>query len=145
MIFRFDRSKLVIISLIFALITTSIYIDAVQSQADYSTTYNYGETGLRETASYVSNHTNKSDIIIADFDIGYYAGRRYYIPFDISHCGKSDFSLCQKQFEEIIDSNKINYLVFRSNDFWKKELNEYMNSKYKFVSRIGSFEVYAAK
>lgn len=145
MIFRFDRSKLVVISLIFALVSTSIYLDAVQSQADYLTTYNYGETGLREAASYVGNHTNKSDFIIADFDIGYYAGRRYYIPFNFLHCRESDFTICQRQFQKIIDSNNITYIVLRSNDLWKKEVIEYVNSRYTFISRIGSFEIYANK
>ncbi len=127
-------STMITISLIFALITVSIYVDFVQGEAKYSTTYNYGEMGLRETASYIREHTDSNDIIIGETDLGYYTRRPYYRAF---------FALASSdKLQEVINSNYISYLVFRKNDLWKNEVKEVINSKYIQVEDIGSFVIY---
>lgn len=128
------RSKMIAVSLIFALISTSIYVDGIQSQAKYSTTYNYGETGLREAAFYVKERTNSNDTIIGETDIGYYSERPYYRAFFLSSS--------PNQMQEVINSNNLPYLVFRSNDIWKNEVKDVIASKYSLEDKIGSFVIY---
>jgi hypothetical protein len=48
-----------------------------QSHVEYSTTYDYGQRGLAETASFLRSRTDADDLISSMKDVGLLAGRRY--------------------------------------------------------------------
>ena len=48
-----------------------------QAEADYSTTYDYGQQGMREAASVIRILTQPQDMIVSMKDIGFLAERRY--------------------------------------------------------------------
>jgi hypothetical protein len=51
---------------------------SAQAKAQYSTTYDYGQEGLAETACYVRAHTAPGEMLVCMKDLGYYAQRRYW-------------------------------------------------------------------
>jgi hypothetical protein len=53
-------------------------IARVQAIAPYSTTYEYGQTGLEDTAAYLKARTGPEEAVWAMKDVGHYSGRRYY-------------------------------------------------------------------
>jgi hypothetical protein len=53
-------------------------VASAQAKAFYSTTYDYGQEGLEETACYVRAHTAPDEMLVCMKDLGYYAQRRYW-------------------------------------------------------------------
>jgi 4-amino-4-deoxy-L-arabinose transferase-like glycosyltransferase len=77
-------------TLVFSLaLGIGIGVSRAQAIAPYPTKYEYGKTGLLETAWYVKYHTTDQEIIWTMKDVGHYSGRRFmenvsYITWDKS-------------------------------------------------------------
>lgn len=56
----------------------SFGVTSAQAKAQYSTTYDYGQEGLAETACYLRSHTSPEDILVCMKDVGFHAKRRYF-------------------------------------------------------------------
>ena len=89
---------------------------------------------MKKTASYIREHTNSNDTIIGETDIGYYSRRPYYRAFFLS--------TSPDQIRDVINSNNLTYIVFRSNDLWKNEVKEIIAVEYARVDKNGSFVIY---
>lgn len=78
--FAFLKSmrKALVFSMLFSFISLSIYINTVHLFADYSTNYNYGESGLAEAAAFVKNNTEKP--FVGHNDVAFLAGLDYQEP-----------------------------------------------------------------
>ncbi len=56
----------------------SLGVAAAQAKAQYSTTYNYGQEGMAETARFLRMHPAAGEKLVCMKDVGHLAGRRYY-------------------------------------------------------------------
>jgi len=116
-----------------------------QTRVDYSTTYNYGQRGLRETAAFIASHTTEQDVISSMKDVGFMARRRYYENYDalISDAGR----------ERLIaawESGKVGYIVFtegRGQDQLvdKPALRSWIDSNAEQVASFGNYRIYRPK
>jgi hypothetical protein len=117
------------------LISASISVSYLQTNACYSTTYEYGETGLIETARYLQENTAPNETIISAGDVAWYAHRRYYYPDCIRNITK---------FQKVISENNITYIVIRERFLYESpEMRTTIEqNNYKLIERIGSFNIY---
>ncbi|HEX2036633.1 MAG TPA: hypothetical protein VHS99_20820 [Chloroflexota bacterium] len=57
-------------------------VNLAQSQADYSTAYNYGTTGQREAAAYLNSILRPEEPYVASRDVAYYTANQQYVDQD---------------------------------------------------------------
>lgn len=82
---------------------TAVY----QSRVEYSTTYDYGQSGLQETAAFLRVHTTKQDVISSMKDVGFLAERRYYENYSALYDDASAARLIAAW-----EAGKVSYIVF---------------------------------
>ena len=104
LILRWSKKTAFLFSILIVFLTTALYIDFVQTRADYSTIYAYGQEGLIEASEYVAQHSTEADILIARSDIGFYTSRKYYMSFPARQ------ELIDN-FYPIINSQNVTYIV----------------------------------
>jgi 4-amino-4-deoxy-L-arabinose transferase-like glycosyltransferase len=129
---RYKFYTSLVLSLIIVLIVSGFYIDYVQSKADYSTIYNYGQEGFLETADYIRARTTNEDVILAPQVIADYAGRKYYHSFY--------FDAGWINFTKTIKENDLPYLVIAPQNKF-----EGYHDLYEFRIEIGHFKIYQRK
>ena len=69
-----------------------------QGGVDYSTTYDYGQQGMREAASVIRVLTQPRDMIVSMKDIGFLAERRYLENYQALYRGGRRRSACPRIF-----------------------------------------------
>jgi hypothetical protein len=82
-------------------------IAAYQSRVEYSTTYNYGQSGLQETAAFIRARTAEQEIISSMKDVGFLAKRRYYENYGALYDDASAARLI-----EAWEAGRVSYIVF---------------------------------
>lgn len=82
-------------------------IAVYQSRVEYSTTYDYGQRGLAETAAFLRAHTTEHDAVSSMKDVGFLAQRRYYENYGALYDPPSAARLIA-----VWESGKVSYIVF---------------------------------
>ncbi len=86
----------------------SLGVAAAQAKARYSTTYDYGQEGLAETACYLRTHTEPGDRLVCMKDVGYLAERRYYSTYSAIQ-GVPEY---MNAILRVLESGEARYAVF---------------------------------
>ena len=136
-IFRaFKVKSAFMLSVILPLLVCSFYIDALQVKADYSTSYLYGERGMKETVDYLNLCIDDNDVVIAKKDVAYYLSIKkfYQLPENTD------------EFERLIDSKDIEYIIVRREGYFTTlryaEVFELISSKCKLKKEFGDFKIW---
>jgi hypothetical protein len=115
-----------------------------QSRVDYSTTYDYGQRGLQETADFIASHTTKKDVISSMKDVGFLAKRRYYENYSALYDDASAARLIAAW-----ESGKVAYIVFtegRGQDqLLKPALRSWVAGKAEQTASFGNYRIYRPK
>lgn len=133
---KINYKQAFVLAMIIPLVTCSLYIGVVQSKADYSTTYRYGETGFKETINFANAKINKEDTIITRKDVAYYLNSEkcYDLP-------KSPATL-----KSLIDRKNISYIILRKHSYyvpWKyTEVLSILDSECKLEAQFGDYKIY---
>ena|GEM_PF-4323733 len=136
--------------LILMMVASYISLDIVQAQANYSTSYFYGEEGFRETVKFLKDNLKEGEFFAArSRDLAVMSGKRFYI-FDRLH---------PEDVSGILKNNDIKYLVLRDEFYLdgitsrnvfddimaNKENNKIISENYALVKRYGFFRIYEKK
>jgi hypothetical protein len=137
-------SKLLILLIFFA-IGFQLSISRIQAISNYSTKYNYGKTGIYQTAAWLKMNTAPNEPIWAMKDVGYYVHDRYYESYAYYFSGPLDNNLVQ-----MLKNGKVRYYVVSTgigedNIVYypkiKQILNTYAVKQYQF----GNYIIYKSK
>ncbi len=118
-------------------------IGVFQTQADYSTTYDYGQTGFADTVAFLRTNTTPDDILAAMKDIGFACQRRYY-PTYLPIYGSD---LARIPLMRAIETGKIAYAVF-TEDRGQDQLivnpafRSWILANCRLVRSIGNYRIY---
>jgi len=85
-------------------------VAAFQARTPYSTTYSYGQLGIREAAFYVRSKTAENEPIICMKDVGFLADRPYWESYNMLSSAQSADELIGK-----VKNGQVRYLVFTRN------------------------------
>lgn len=86
----------------------SLGVAAAQAKAHYSTTYDYGQEGLAETACYIRSRTEPGERLVCMKDVGHLAGRRYYSTYSAIQ-GVPEY---MNAVLRVLESGEARYAVF---------------------------------
>jgi hypothetical protein len=116
-----------------------------QTRVDYSTTYDYGQRGLQETAEFIASHTTEKDVISSMKDVGFLARRRYY---------ENYASLLNDEAAARMiaawEAGKVAYIVFtegRGQDqlVLKPSLRSWIDDHAEQTASFGNYRIYRPK
>lgn len=116
-----------------------------QTRVDYSTTYDYGQRGLQETAAFIASHTTKQDVISSMKDVGYLARRRYY-----ENYGACINDTAAARLIAAWESGKVGYMVFtegRGQDqlALRPALKSWIAGNAEQTASFGNYRIYRRK
>jgi hypothetical protein len=116
-----------------------------QSRVDYSTTYDYGQRGLQETAAYIASHTNEQDVISSMKDVGFLARRRYYENYAALISDEAAARMIAAW-----EAGKVRYIVFtegRGQDqvVYKPALRDWLAGNAEQTASFGNYRIYRPK
>lgn len=116
-----------------------------QSRVDYSTTYDYGQSGLQETAAYIASHTTRQDVISSMKDVGYLARRRYYENYAAVISDEAAARMIAAW-----EAGKVAYIVFtegRGQDqaASKPALRDWLAGNAEQTASFGNYRIYRPK
>jgi hypothetical protein len=114
-----------------------------QVAAPYATTYNYGQTGLRETASFLTARTGRDELVACMKDLGWFAGRRY---LDNLRATSGDEAAELALLAEL-GSGRVAYAVFtlrfgQDTLLRAPRLREWLRGNARRVARFGDYVVF---
>jgi len=109
MAMKFKIYHSVVLSSILCIFLLSFYVSYIQRQADYNTTYAYGQKGMENVIEYLRTNTNKDDIIVARCDIGHYVGGKYIRSYP-------DPPNFKEFFNEAIKNPQVKFIVINPSD-----------------------------
>ena len=114
-----------------------------QTRAHYSTTYDYGQTGMPETILYIRQNTQPGDVIASMKDVGFQAGRRYYE----TYYAILDIADSRQRFIEAIATHKIKLAVFtvahgQDSLSFNPKLKQWMEEHGAIVASFGDYRIY---
>ncbi len=114
----------------------------VQARAEYSTTYDYGQEGLAEAASFIRQRTGPNDVVTSMKDLGYLSGRRYVENY--SALAKVEEA---KTLIEFWESGRVRYIVFTEgigHDQVVRQplLKEWLAQHAEQVASFGNYRIY---
>jgi hypothetical protein len=114
-----------------------------QSRVDYSTTYDYGQTGFLDTVAFIRLNTNPNDKIAAMKDVGYKAERRYFETYSALYGSAAS---AQWLMHEIVEGN-IKYVVFtegRGQDqlMMNPTLQDWIATHCNVIASFGNYRIY---
>ncbi len=116
-----------------------------QSRVDYSTTYDYGQRGLQETAAYIASHTTDQDVISSMKDVGFLARRRYYENYAAVISDEAAARMIAAW-----EAGKVRYIVFtegRGQDqaAYKPALRDWLAANAEQTASFGNYRIYQPK
>jgi hypothetical protein len=116
-----------------------------QSRVDYSTTYDYGQRGLQETAAYIASHTTEQDVISSMKDVGFLARRRYYENYAAVISDEAAARMIAAW-----EAGKVRYIVFtegRGQDqaASKPALRDWLAGNAEQTASFGNYRIYRPK
>lgn len=122
----------------------SLGVAAAQAKAQYSTTYDYGQEGLAETACFLRAHTAPGDRLVCMKDVGYLAGRRYYSTYSAIQ-GVPEY---MNTVLRVLESGEARYAVFtegRGQDYLglNPRLQAGVERFCRLERSIGNYRIYA--
>ncbi len=128
--------KIFVLTCLLVFLSTSIYMNILHMNSDFSKMFNYGETGMEDAIGYVSDNTDPQDIIVAPREIGYYTKRTFYC---------TGYQHSKPDFDNVIDLPGIKYYVFRSifRDQNPEIIELVENTGYELRKVYGNFYIYA--
>lgn len=114
-----------------------------QEQIAYATTYDYGQTGLVETAAFISANTGPDDVIASMKDVGFLTKRRYYENYQAIYLDGSS----RVELVKAIESGRVSYVVFtegRGQDQLRMNpvLRDWIRDNCTLVRSFGDYRVY---
>jgi hypothetical protein len=120
-------------------------IAAYQSRVEYSTTYNYGQSGLQETAAFIRARTAEQEIISSMKDVGFLAKRRYYENYGALYDDASAARLI-----EAWEAGRVSYIVFtegigQDGLAIKPALRDWVARNADLVASFGNYRIYQPK
>ncbi|MGQ9915939.1 MAG: hypothetical protein ACUVS7_00845 [Bryobacteraceae bacterium] len=86
----------------------TVGVPSAQAKAHYSTTYDYGQEGLAEAASYLRARTDPGEFLVCMKDVGYLTRRRYFSTYSAIQ-GVSRYL---QAVANAVSSGKVSYAVF---------------------------------
>ncbi len=162
--FFFTKAKKNVQWLFFiAIVGVSLGVIVQHYFADYSTINIYGERGYEQTIGFMKERVNKSEVIIARWDIGYLIGTKFYSDDEFttknlcgidnkqtrrhtSTCGILNVTYHLNQ-KEILSYDNVTYIVhskfFRELDGGiEPELQKIIDSEYQKEAVFGDFTLF---
>lgn len=117
-----------------------------QSRVEYSTTYDYGQRGLVETAEFVRTHTRPDDLISSMKDLGLLAERRYIENYGAVYGPPAQAQNLIKAWE----SGEVALIVFtegRGQDRLAVQplLRDWISREATLVESFGDYRIYRSK
>lgn len=114
-----------------------------QAPVDYSTTYDYGQRGLDETATFIRLNTAPDEIISSMKDLGFRAGRRYYENFGLIYGGPTG----AQHLIDLMEKRQARFAVFtegRGQDqlIMNKKLLDWVEDHCILVRSLGNYRIY---
>ncbi|HEV2852092.1 MAG TPA: hypothetical protein VHC97_04735 [Thermoanaerobaculia bacterium] len=116
-----------------------------QSRVEYSTTYNYGQRGLREAAAFLWAHTSEQEIITSMKDVGFLAKRRYVENYAALYDDASAARLIAAW-----ESGRVSYIVFTEGNgpdqlAFRPVLRDWIAGNADLVASFGDYRIYRPK
>ncbi len=117
-------------------------ISVFQVRQPYSTTYNYGQSGLSETAEYIRAVAKPEDMVMCMKDLGPMTSRRYFESYGFIYSGDAG----AEQAIAIL-SEKVRFAVFTEQIgedqlMMNAPLMQWVTSKCRLVRSIGNYRIY---
>lgn len=131
---RLQRMQSIAASLFFLAIFTSLYIGVIQSQADYSTSYAYGQRGLTEVVNYLKENSSPNDSMLGRIDICAHARLKCYLSYPQSE------EVARQVFAEAIGDKTLRYAVLSPSENAGNFPGFYRD--FSLEREIGHFEIY---
>ena len=120
-------------------------IAAYQSRVEYSTTYDYGQSGLKQTADFIAARTTEQEIISSMKDVGFLAKRRYYENYAALYDDASAARLI-----EAWEAGRVSYIVFTEDIGQdalasKPALRDWVAENADLAASFGNYRIYQPK
>ncbi len=122
--------KKIWLTLFFLLIFTSLYIDIMQSRADYSTHYLYGDKGLKEVIDYMKDKPPNQ--ILCYMHVGYYLGFREIYEL-------TSIYYDEPKLKEIINKKEIKWIILYQKDIIS--IGNDTLKDFELEKEIGSYKI----
>jgi len=85
------RSRRAVFAILMSLLIVTVGVQSgiclFQARQSYSTTYNYGQTGMKQAAEYLTTMTQPSDLLFSMKDLAELCHRRYYENYNYLYYG----------------------------------------------------------
>ena len=117
-----------------------------QVQTPYSKTYDYGQSGIVDAASFVKQNTTSDETIASMKDLGFRAGRRYYETYGMIYGGLTG----AEALIALIKSETVKFAVFtedRGQDqlIVNPDLLRWIQANCVVVESFGNYRIYEYK
>jgi hypothetical protein len=114
-----------------------------QLQVPYSTTYDYGQTGMEETAAFLRVNMSENELFSSMKDLGYLTHRRFYDDFGAVNADPA----AALAFTEAMTTGRVKFAVFTEGlgqDLLpiNPTLNQWMQVHCRVVKSFGNYRIY---
>jgi hypothetical protein len=120
-------------------------VDLVQARANYSTAYNYGTSGQRETAAYLNTILKPDEPYVASRDVAYYTNDSRYVDQDTfwAHLEQLDAQGIKRFDGQIVGYPRVNVLaLFLWDPTLGQIVHSYLDTDYEVAFQEGVFLVF---
>ena len=140
------RSPRVVFATLVTLLVVTVGVQSgiciFQVRQSYSTTYNYGQTGMKEAADYVTAVTQPSDLLFAMKDFSELCHRRYYENYHYLYYGPE----WTARTKDVLEKTK--FAIFteglgEDQLYMNPEIQSLVASHCTLVRSIGNYRIYA--
>jgi Dolichyl-phosphate-mannose-protein mannosyltransferase len=123
----------------------SLGVAIYQARVNYSTTYDYGQTGFEDTVSFIRANTQPDEVIASMKDIGFKAERRYIENYGPLYGGPNDPA---RWLTEALSSGQVRYAVFtaqrgQDNLLANPPLKSWIEQNCALVRSFGDYRIYS--
>jgi len=113
-----------------------LYINYVQSGANYSTIYAYGQSGYLDTIHYLEENTNSTQSLMARQDFCYYTKLKCYISYPIP--ADTFYNL----LNSAIENQNLEYLVISPSENVNQDSDLAIKNNFILQKKYGNFLIY---
>jgi hypothetical protein len=113
-----------------------------QVQQPYSTTYNYGQLGLAETAAFIKLNTRPDEIIFCLKDLGPLSERKYFESYPVIYGLPKEFEIATKFITDHIRFVVATEGLGEDQLYINPPLQEWVKTHCRLIKSLGNYRIY---